>query len=94
MASTDGLVMIRVEHLDPVLIQRNGQYGYITGERAEAVRKARLGESKGKWKVLSGIDSSGYENRELTAGGSGGYLTRDAFTLTREDVFGPKDPEK
>jgi hypothetical protein len=29
-----------------------------------------------------------YETREMTAGIGGDYLTKDHFTLTKEDVFG------
>jgi hypothetical protein len=85
------IAMIQVQNLDPILLQRNGPTMHITGEYAEAVRKARLGETKGKWKILSGIEGMEYETREMTAGIGGGYLTKDRFTLTREDVFGKKE---
>jgi len=82
--------MIQVQNLDPILLSRNGPTMHITGEYAEAVRKARLGELRGKWKILSGIEGMEYQTMDMAAGDGGGYLTKDRFTLTREDVFGKK----
>jgi len=87
------IAMIRVENKDPIIRKRNGLYQHITGEYAIAVRKARMGEKQGKWKILSGIDGMEYEHRELLAGGSDSYLTKDHFTLTREDLMGSKTEE-
>ncbi len=80
--------MITVQNIDPILVQRSGPTMHLTGEYAEAVRKARLGEQKGKWKILSGIEGMEYQTREMVPGTGGDYLTKDHFTLTKEDVFG------
>ena len=85
------IAMILVANLDPLLRQRNGPTMHLTGEYAEAVRKARLGEKKGKWKILSGIEGMEYETREMVPGTGGDYLTKSSFTLTKEDVFGKAD---
>jgi len=85
------IAMIRVENLDPILRQRNGPIGHVTGEYGEAVRKARLGERRGKWKILSGIEGMEYETRDMVSGLGGDYLMKDRFTLTKEDVFGKKE---
>ena len=85
------IAMIEVENLNPILRQRNGPIAHITGEYAEAVRRARLGEKNGKWKILSGIEGMEYEHREMTSGTGGEYLTKDRFTLTKEDVFGKEE---
>lgn len=82
------IAMIKVENIDPILRQRNGLFQHITGEYAAAVEKARKGERAGKWKILSGVDGMEYEHREMTAGDSGSYLTKDRFTLTKSDLHG------
>lgn len=82
------IAMITVQNLDPILRERNGPTMHVTGEYAEAVRKARLGEQKGKWKILSGIEGMEYETRDMVSGIGGDYLTKSSFTLKKEDVFG------
>jgi hypothetical protein len=72
-----------------MLRQRNGLYQHITGEYATAVKKARAGEQRGKWRILSGIEGMEYEHRDMQAGGSDSYLTKDHFTLTKTDFLGP-----
>ena len=84
------IAMIQVQNLDPILLSRNGPTMHITGEYAEAIRKARLGERRGKWKILSGIEGMEYQTQNMLAGDGSSYLTKDRFTLTREDVFGKK----
>jgi hypothetical protein len=84
------IAMIQVRNIHPLLIQRSGPTMHITGEYAEAVRRARLGEKRGKWKVISGIDGMEYQTRDMVAGTGAGYLTKDSFTLTKEDIYGPK----
>jgi hypothetical protein len=84
------IAMIQVQNIDPVLKARNGPTMHITGEYAEAVRRARLGEKRGKWKVLSGIEGMQYQTQDMVAGDGSGYLTKDRFALTHEDVFGKR----
>ncbi len=92
MTTAEGIAMILVENLDPALRQRHGPQMHLTGEYGEAVRKARLGEKRGKWRILSGIDGMKYTGKEMVAGGDASYLTKDSFTaLNREDVLGPKE---
>lgn len=88
---THKIAMIQVENIDPILRQRNGPIMHITGEYGDAVRRARLGETRGKWKIMSGIDGMEYQTREMVSGLGMGYLTKNRFTLTKEDVFGKEE---
>ena len=66
--------MAKVEIIDPEMIKRNGRTMHLPLE------KARLGEKKGRWKIVSVDDPSGiYQDRELKAAGPQNYLTRDSF---------------
>jgi hypothetical protein len=94
-------VMFKVEHLDPVLRERNGRYGLYS------YKIAVKGEKAGKWKMLEGGHVGRHETRVLEAGGSGRYLVRTAFgnkpteelrkqervALGRSDLYGDVEEE-
>ena len=73
--------MFKVEHINPVLRERNGRFGYYGYDIA-----TRL-ERKGHGKILvEGHVGGEHETKVLDAGGSGKYLTKAKFEGKRERV--------
>jgi len=81
----DEVVIVKVKLISPLLRQRNGETMHLELE------KARAGERKGLWKIMAGETGASYATREMLPGGGGDYLTKDRFTLSKDDVFGKKD---
>ena len=81
----DEVVIVKVKILSPMMRQRNGETMHLE------LTKARAAERRGLVKIMAGETGASYATREMLPGGGGDYLTKDRFTLSKDDVFGKKD---
>jgi hypothetical protein len=81
----DEVVIVKVKILSPMMRQRNGETMHLE------LTKARAAERRGLVKIMAGETGASYATREMLPGGGRDYLTKDRFTLSKDDMFGKKD---